>query len=389
MSSDTISDIMKSARRGASELVSLLESVTSSRDKELHLTDQLLFENLEPGIESLSDIEASAWLQAIATVGKALDDNSAATFTPDQSNFKIRSRRLVAALFRRLSPDGRLSLFRDLVRIPTSHWVLADFMRRQKYLHINRESRPTDFESESIFDSEQLKFAGRALSQSLADATWEELNRHKDPWGILFSWLDFDARASSAWLARHLTVSDDQLVSHLEDLVTHSYSDKAIPHLPAHYIDYFVPVESVRSRLTEVGRGRSSSAERAQHLLSIWQIKSPGEASRATRTPLERELFNWEWHFVFNPAAYEESKGTSGWKRVTFEDGGRVAEGRNNNEDSWRADGNLLEFLNDKGEVYSRFKFDADARRFDHTNDADTKSIKSQYLTAAGVNEDE
>lgn len=76
---------------------------------------------------------------------------------------------------------------------------------------------------------------------------------------------------------------------------------------------------------------------------------------------------------VFNP--------TSGLsKQVTFKPNGEIGEGRNDNENSWRAVDGRLEVLNGQGQVYSRFFLLPSGKAFHHTNDPDTISIKGQYL---------
>jgi hypothetical protein len=66
-------------------------------------------------------------------------------------------------------------------------------------------------------------------------------------------------------------------------------------------------------------------------------------------------------------------------KILTFEPAGKIGEGQNENEHEWRVDGSRLEILNDRNEVYSRFYVLIDGM-LQHTNDADTYSIKGQYM---------
>lgn len=67
-------------------------------------------------------------------------------------------------------------------------------------------------------------------------------------------------------------------------------------------------------------------------------------------------------------------------KRIRFEPEGRIVEGNNRNEHSWRIVGGKLELLQLDGRVHSRFVFDADSQTFKHTNDSDTLSIRDQFI---------
>jgi hypothetical protein len=89
-------------------------------------------------------------------------------------------------------------------------------------------------------------------------------------------------------------------------------------------------------------------------------------------TQIFNEITNRRYRFVFNPE-------TGRSKTLTFEINGKIGEGRNDNESSWRISEGRLEILNGHGEVYSRFSVLPDGK-FQHTNDPDTKSIKGQYL---------
>ncbi len=67
-------------------------------------------------------------------------------------------------------------------------------------------------------------------------------------------------------------------------------------------------------------------------------------------------------------------------KRMRFEPEGRIVEGNNRNEHSWRVIGGKLELLQLDGRVHSRFVFDAGSQTFRHTNDSDTLSIRDQFI---------
>ncbi|MDD3816229.1 MAG: hypothetical protein PHZ02_16475 [Desulfocapsaceae bacterium] len=77
--------------------------------------------------------------------------------------------------------------------------------------------------------------------------------------------------------------------------------------------------------------------------------------------------------FVFNSEAGKT-------KIVTFLPDGKIGEGSNENEYSWRIKHGQLEIFASDGSLYSRFKLDGKTGRLCHTNDTDTKSILGQYF---------
>ena len=79
------------------------------------------------------------------------------------------------------------------------------------------------------------------------------------------------------------------------------------------------------------------------------------------------------WVLVFNPASQKA-------KEISFEEDGSIGEGKNKNEDHWRVRGEFLEILNSEGTVFSRFRFNKRDKNFEHTNDDDTLSIRSQKI---------
>lgn len=77
--------------------------------------------------------------------------------------------------------------------------------------------------------------------------------------------------------------------------------------------------------------------------------------------------------FVFNPTHGQA-------KIVTFLSCGKIGEGRNSNENTWRIRRGALEILAQDGKIYSRFTHDKINGKLAHTNDADTRSIHGQYM---------
>jgi hypothetical protein len=85
-------------------------------------------------------------------------------------------------------------------------------------------------------------------------------------------------------------------------------------------------------------------------------------------------LVGSRWSLVFNPNPPGRRK------EITFLENGKIGEGNNHNEDSWRVRSGFLEILNEQGKVFSRFSYDRGAGVFHHTNDEDTLSLRSQRI---------
>jgi hypothetical protein len=68
-------------------------------------------------------------------------------------------------------------------------------------------------------------------------------------------------------------------------------------------------------------------------------------------------------------------------KDITFENEDTIGLGLNNNENKWRVRNGLLEIIDSKDRIFSRFAYDKSKKAFIHTNDSDTLSIKGQTLT--------
>ncbi len=118
--------------------------------------------------------------------------------------------------------------------------------------------------------------------------------------------------------------------------------------------------------------------------VSIWAAKSfldkltssvSRKKARAVQT--ERQLLELlpftQWVLVFNPVRQKA-------KRISFLEDGLIGTGRNYNEDHWRIRGDFLEILNSENAIFSRFQFNENRETFEHTNDDDTLSIRSQEI---------
>jgi hypothetical protein len=79
------------------------------------------------------------------------------------------------------------------------------------------------------------------------------------------------------------------------------------------------------------------------------------------------------FRLYFNPPRY---------KHIQFEAGGRIGEGRNDNEATWRVVDNHLELVQADGSVHNRFAFDLTQARFVATGES-RKGLAGQYIVAA------
>jgi hypothetical protein len=88
---------------------------------------------------------------------------------------------------------------------------------------------------------------------------------------------------------------------------------------------------------------------------------------------LEARLLSRPHRLFFNPPA-------TGSKRIVFGPNGVILEGNNRNEHSWRLFRKKLELLQLDGQVHSRFQYDSEHDRWNHTNDSDTLSLRNQFI---------
>ena len=81
---------------------------------------------------------------------------------------------------------------------------------------------------------------------------------------------------------------------------------------------------------------------------------------------------------------YNPSMGLDQSKNIRFGPGGKISEGGNDNENTWRIVNGKLELVQADGHVHSRFFYLPDSQMFIHTGDNDTKSIRGQYIIPDG-----
>lgn len=107
-----------------------------------------------------------------------------------------------------------------------------------------------------------------------------------------------------------------------------------------------------------------------QHYIKLSSIR----LSRKKTRSLSDELTTYEWVLWFNPDNQNSQK------LITFLQDGSIGIGANHNESKWRITEGLLEILDPQGKVYSRFFYNEDEDKFEHTNDPDTQSLRNQVI---------
>jgi hypothetical protein len=90
---------------------------------------------------------------------------------------------------------------------------------------------------------------------------------------------------------------------------------------------------------------------------------------------LESILTGGSYRLFYNP-----QKGVNASKKIKFASGGKIVEGNNDNESSWRVVGGFLELIQSDNRIHSRFAYIRESRIFVNTNDPETPSVRGQYI---------
>jgi hypothetical protein len=104
-------------------------------------------------------------------------------------------------------------------------------------------------------------------------------------------------------------------------------------------------------------------------------LKKDEQPSTYSPEAIMRMLLSTPYRLYFNP-----KRGPQSSKKMIFLPNGKIVEGGNQNEHSWRLVGDKLELLQEDGAVHSRFFCMPGNGIFLHTNDDDTKSLRNQYM---------
>lgn len=134
-------------------------------------------------------------------------------------------------------------------------------------------------------------------------------------------------------------------------------------------------IENLKEALTESQEDMEKAYEEMNSVKSA-VFTGNADVAPASQAEVMNAIMGVPYRLVFNPA-----KGKAGSKLMLFGPEGKIIEGSNSNESSWRVTDGKLELLQSDGLVHSRFNFDRPTKIFTHTNDNDTRSTRGQYLT--------
>jgi len=118
----------------------------------------------------------------------------------------------------------------------------------------------------------------------------------------------------------------------------------------------------------------------SQQLQALRTQSVPQNSGPLTDKQLEQKLLSTPFRFYYNPS-YSLDKN----KVLHFGPDGTIPVGSNKNENRWRVRTGLLEFLNSREKIHSRFYYSTADRRFYQIGDPDTaavatRGILDQYL---------
>ncbi|MEQ8797985.1 MAG: hypothetical protein RJQ08_07245 [Salinisphaeraceae bacterium] len=131
--------------------------------------------------------------------------------------------------------------------------------------------------------------------------------------------------------------------------------------------------EQLRAK-SEVERARAQLVRKQEDFDSKLQGVE-AEGISLSDSELQKLLIGKPYRLFHNPSIGPERS-----KKIAFAKNGNIQAGKNNNENTWRLKGTMLELVQADGEVHSRFRYLPDSRIFVHTGDRDTRSAKGQYI---------
>lgn len=136
-------------------------------------------------------------------------------------------------------------------------------------------------------------------------------------------------------------------------------------------------LSALQERLEEV----QNANDALKNELNDWKgVPRNAEANQLlSDREVEAILLAYRFRLYFNPKDNRRSR------MITFMRAGHLAEGRNNNEDSWRIANGRLEFIQIDGRVHSRFNYIAESNIFTQVNDRDTLGVRGQYMIPENI----
>lgn len=108
-------------------------------------------------------------------------------------------------------------------------------------------------------------------------------------------------------------------------------------------------------------------------------LRGISEEAGSSADEISKRLRSTPYQLIFNP----KRDRATGSKPMLFGPDGKIVEGGNQNESSWRVKDGFLELLNAAGEVHNRFKADLNTGVFTTTSDSNIKALAGQYMVPA------
>jgi hypothetical protein len=144
-------------------------------------------------------------------------------------------------------------------------------------------------------------------------------------------------------------------------------------HLPSDLIGYTTASYKTDRQDKKVLAAIGPACNKIRRQLREAELLTREATAPAAASAVETALLTHRYRLYFNPQQQR-------WKAMRFGEGGQILEGNNGNEHLWRIARGKLELVQLDGAVHSRFTFDPKAKRFGHTNDPDTLSIRDQFM---------
>jgi hypothetical protein len=183
------------------------------------------------------------------------------------------------------------------------------------------------------------------------------------------------------WRQKQKELRDIRMIIENESLLTLEQSKRIRRQIIEIQTDYDQQIRKLEDELERYKSALASKDKEIEELNEEFSNAMSAErgdaisSAEVSDSEIADAIKRRPYRLQFNP-----KKGRDGSKIIMFGPEGKILEGSNDNENSWRARNGRLELLNSDGKVFSRFKLDPPTNLFLHTNESDTLSIKGQYL---------
>lgn len=259
------SGIVQASKDGGQPLELFIKSIFATKDSK-NLTDQILFERFEPQIYIMSKVQLASWFYLLMRQPSLFNSRSQKDgIIGISTNFERRFRRLLVAILSQNRKIGIVDSIKEILFSAPSPWAIAIYIRGE----VN-DKGDRDMQADRTLSQTELSVVIDAINDYFLAMQWPAFSNAISQWSILYAWKDIGHTSDAGqWLKSYLN-GDADFITRLHDLITYSYSDVAIPHLKAHYLDDFLDAEIIKTRLEVLSQRSSDLKEEADFLLSIW-----------------------------------------------------------------------------------------------------------------------